>query len=44
MNRSENLDIINLKSRNLTDDDIKIFSESLAITISNIRAIFLSKN
>ncbi|CAD8073272.1 unnamed protein product [Paramecium primaurelia] len=44
MDRSENLEIINLKSRNLIDDDIKIFSEALTRTISNIRVIVLSRN
>ncbi|CAD8173699.1 unnamed protein product [Paramecium pentaurelia] len=44
MDRSENLEIINLKSRNLIDDDIKIFSEALSRTISNIRVIVLSRN
>ncbi|CAD8149113.1 unnamed protein product [Paramecium octaurelia] len=44
MNRSQNLDIINLKSRSITDDDIKVFSEALSTTISNIRVIVLSKN
>lgn len=44
MNRSENLETINLKSRNLIDDDIKILSEALSRTISNIRVIVLSRN
>ncbi|CAK79885.1 unnamed protein product (macronuclear) [Paramecium tetraurelia] len=44
MNRSENLETINLKARTLTDDDIKIFSEALSRTISNIRALVLSRN